>query len=226
MHRTERDESGVVGVILTLVIVWALVAVVMLTRTLQAAQQIDTRVVDITASVKGINGHLNTGCDPAQPSSCNNQALPVLSQTETIAAQINDAAKPLTGQVGQVLSDVNNVNTTASSILATATSINGTVHSINGLALNIGSSVHSIAGSINGINGDVAAIKGSGGLDFGVIGINNRASLIIGLVNGIKGDTATITNQAGQILGQAQAICHDQPVKVAGGLLPVTGPIC
>jgi hypothetical protein len=232
MATTKRDESGIVGVILTIVIVWALVAVVMLTRTLEAAQQIDTRVVDITASVRGANSHLNTGCNQAQPSTCDAAALPVLSQTEALVKQIDVAAKPLTGQAGQILTDVNSINTSVSSILATAVSINGTVHSIGGLAGSINSTVHSIQGSINGINADVVTIKGSGGLDSGVTGINNRASLILGVINpvtGIKADTAMIAAQAGAILAQAQGICADHAVSISLLNLvtvPATGTIC
>ena len=85
----------------------------MLTRTLEAAQTINTRVMDITGSVKGANSHLNTGCDPTKSAGCTD-ALPVLSQTETIASQINDAAKPLSGQAAQILNSVNSIDATAS----------------------------------------------------------------------------------------------------------------
>lgn len=221
----KHNETGIVGIILTLVIVWALVAVLMLTRTLIAAQQIDTRVTDITASVNSIDTHLNTGCNQAQPSTCDSRTLPVLTQTEGIVQQIDAAAKPLAGQAGQVVTDVNSINTTVSSILTTAGSINGTVHSIGSLAGSINTTVHSIQGNINPIYSDVVTIRGSGGFDLGVSGINNRATTIIGLVNGIKGDTATITTQAGGILSQAQAICRDRPV-VPLNLVTVAGPIC
>jgi hypothetical protein len=208
-HR--RDELGIVGVILTLAIVFALVAVVELTRTLEAAQKINTTVLDITASVSGANSHLNTGCPSAAP--CQTTALPVLAQTEDIAAQINTAAKPLSGQAGQVLDAVNSINTTASAILANASSINSTVHGIN-------SSVNSINGSIQGVNSDVVAVKGTGGLGSGVSDIDHRADVIIDLVNGIKGDTGTITVQAGGILTQATLICHDRLTVL--GLVPLS----
>jgi hypothetical protein len=47
-----RDERGIVGLMVVLVLVFALIAVIELTRTLVAAQAIDTRVVDITGSVQ------------------------------------------------------------------------------------------------------------------------------------------------------------------------------
>jgi hypothetical protein len=223
MRPTKHDEMGIVGVILTIVIVFALVAVVELTRTLQAAEQINTTVIDITASVKGANTHLNTGCSAAQPTSCNATALPVLTQTEELAKQIDTAAKPLTGQAGQILTDVNSINTSVSSILATVKDINGTVHSINGLVLSIGSSVGTIHSNLSQVNSDVITVKGTGALGVGVSDINHRADLILGVispVNGIKADTATITAQAGAILVQAQHICNDT-VTVAAAI-PLT----
>jgi hypothetical protein len=221
MRSRRHDESGIVGVILTVVIVWALVAVVMLTRTLQAAEQIDTRVTDITASVNGINGHLNTGCNTATPSTCDAQALPVLKQTEDLAVQIDTAAKPLTGQAGVILNDVNSINSSVTSILASVLSINGTVHSIGGLATSINGTVHTIQGSINAINADVVAIKGSGFLGSGVISIDQRLDLALNTISAIKADTDTITTQAGQILGQATQICQRKVTVLA--TIPLIG---
>jgi methyl-accepting chemotaxis protein len=205
MGARKHDERGLVGVILTIVIVWALVAVIMLTRTLVAAQRIQSTVVGIKGSVTSANSHLNTGCNPQQANStCSSTALPVLTQTETVASQINDAAKPLTGQLSQVVTAANSINATVSQILANATSINGTVHTINSSATSIGGSVNSIGSSLNAVNADVVNIQQ------GVGAINQRADTIIALVQGIKGDTAAINGQAGAILVQAQGICADQ----------------
>jgi hypothetical protein len=148
--------------------------------------------------------------------------LPVLDQTEAIVAQINDAAQPLTGEVGQTLTAVTSINTTAAQILASASSINGTVHSINNLAGSINTSVNSIGGSINGINATVLAIRGSPvpGSPYasGVVGINNRADTVIALVKAIKGDTGTINSQAGGILTQAHDISCDRVLGLTGPL--------
>jgi len=205
-------------IILPLVIVFALVAVVELTRTLVAAQTINSRVIDITGSVQGANGHLNTGCNSGQ--SCNT-ALPVLSQTEDIVKQIDAAAKPLAGETGQIVTTVNNINATASQILTTATSINGTVHSINGVVRTINGSVNSIGASISGINSTVVAIKGGptgGPFNTGVTGINNRADAVINTVVLIKGDTGTIRSQAAAILTQAHGISCDRVLGLTGNL--------
>jgi len=211
MGSPKRDEKGLVGIILTIVIVWALIAVVMLTRTLVAAQQIQSTVVGIKGSVNGANSHLNTGCSPQQANNtCSSTALPVLTQTQTLASQINDAAKPLTGQLSQVVTAAGTINTTVTQILANATSINGTVHTINSSATSIGASVNSIHASLGAVDSDVVNIQQ------GVVAINNKADTIIALVQGIKSDTATINGQAAAILVQAQGICADQPVKLLG----------
>jgi methyl-accepting chemotaxis protein len=208
-RKAELKQGGVVYVILPLVILFALVAVVELTRTLEAAQEIDARVSAITGSVSGANKNLNTGCEVGQ--SCSS-ALPVLTKTESIVAQINDAAKPLAGETGNIVTVVNSINTTASQILAAATSINGTVHSINTVAGSINSSVVGIGGSVSGINASVAAING------GVSGINNRADVVITLVSAIKGDTGKIGGQAGAILTQALGISCDKVLGLLGPL--------
>jgi len=200
MHSPKHDEKGLVGVILT----------------------IDTTVQNITGSVQGANSHLNTGCT-GSTTQCSD-ALPVLSQTETLASQINDAAKPLTGEAAQILTSVNSINGTASQILANATSINGTVHSINGLAGSINSSVQSINSSLSGVNGDVAGIKDQ------IVIINQNAQTITDIVVAIKGDTGNINATAAAIDTQAKGICADN-LKLVGvplpglGLLPI-GQVC
>lgn len=210
---SSRDERGIVGVVLTIVIIFALLAVIELTRTLEAAQQINTTVMDITGSVQGANSHLNTGCTQATattPANCPTTALPVLATTITEVAAIDAAAKPLSGQATQILTSVNSINTTASAILANASSINGTVHSINGLVGSIAASVNGIHSSLNGVNSDVTNVQG------GVAAINQRADTIIGSVNSIKGDTGTINGQAGSILVQAKAICNAHILGLVG----------
>lgn len=221
MHRpTRRDEKGIVGVILTIVIVFALVAVIELTRTLEAAQQINVTVQNITGSVSGANGHLSTGCAAGQ-SNCSD-ALPVLTQTESIVDQINSAAKPLAGEADQVVSAADSINTTAASVLMNASSINATVHSINGSVSSINANVNSIGSTISGVNAAVTAIKGGNytgpGTGLGVSGIDQRADVVIATANGIKADTDAINAEASTINTQAQGICKD---SVSGAILSV-----
>src|SRR6201996_1741880 len=152
MRPRRRDEQGLVGVILTIVIVWALIAVLELTRTLIAAQDINHTVTVIKASIAGADQHLGQSCTPGN---CPTQELPILNTTIGTAGQILTAAQPLSGQLAQVKSDTGQINTTVTSILQNAQSINTTVVSINSLALSIGGTVGTIHSSFVGINGDV-----------------------------------------------------------------------
>jgi len=220
MAPRRRDENGVVGVTLTIVIIFALIAVIELTRTVVAAQQINHRVMDITGSVVGANAHLNTGCDTKTEGGCSTTALPALETTKQLTSQINDAAKNLSSQAGQILQSVNSINQTVAGpggIQANATAINGTVHGIDGSASSINSLVHSIGGTFNNLNPVVTSI-GSG-----VAAINGRVDNVMGSVNGIKGDTTVINAKVGQagtggntIWGQAHGIECNPLVKGAG----------
>jgi hypothetical protein len=210
---SSRDERGIVGVVLTIVIIFALLAVIELTRTLEAAQSINTTVMNITGSVQGANAHLNTGCQTGTSNAeqnCPTDALPVLNTTVSEVAAIDAAAKPLSGEASQILDSVNSINTTATAILGNASTINTTVHSINGAVGSIGSSVGGIHSSLDSVNADVTNIQG------GVAAINQRADTIIGSVNGIKGDTSTINGQAGSILTQATNICNAHILGLVG----------
>jgi len=208
-----RDENGLVGVILTIVIVWALLAVIELTRTTIAAEEINHTVLVITGSVSGANSHLNTGCVAGN---CPTNALPVLATTVSVANQILAEAKPLSAQLAQVKSDTASINTTAASILTTAQSINTTVVSINSLVLSIGASVNSIHNSFVGINSNVTSRITPGLLQAG----NQQVPTIVADVNVIRSDLDNISsNEAAGILVQATNICHDQPVTLLGAPL-------
>lgn len=201
-----RDEDGVVGVVLTIVIVFALIAVIELTRTAIAAQQINTRVIDITGSVSSANQHLNS--------------VPELDKTNELAAQILVAAKPLSGQAQQIIEAATSINGSVQAIQGNAASINSTVHSIGGAVATIGSSVHTIGGTFTTLTPVVANIQQN------IVAINQRVDVILGAVEGIKGDTGNITalvgapSQLGTIAGQAQGILN---ITNSGGLCVVLG---
>ena len=211
-------ERGLAGKILVGVIAWALGAVLLLTNTLVAAQQIDTRVDRITHTVGPIDHDLDS------------VALAV--QTNKIAGDILTAAKPLSGQAGQIVDATTSIDSSAKSINTTvgqigeavkgidgsARSINSNVLEINKTGKDINGTAKAISGTVNKIDGNVAAIGGSvhgiGGslstvLDVvqqirgdhaasgitpggGIAAINRRADAIMALVQGIKGDTANI----------------------------------
>jgi hypothetical protein len=210
---SSRDERGIVGVVLTIVIIFALLAVIELTRTLEAAQQINTTVMNITGSVQGANSHLNTGCQEGTSNAeqnCPTDALPVLNTTVSEVAAIDAAAKPLSGEASQILDSVNSINTTATAILGNASTINGTVHSIGGSVGSIASSVNGIHSSLDGVNSTVDNIQ------TGVALIDQNAQTVIDTATAIKGDTSTINGQAGSIKTQATNICNAHILGLVG----------
>lgn len=172
-----RGERGAVGVNLVLVLAFALYAVIQLTRTTLAAQQVDKRVTRITTQVRPIDVSL--------------KGVPQLDQTNTAAAAILVAAKPLSGEAGQIIDAAGSIDATVTQINTNAAAINGTVHSINGTVGGIQSSVHSIEGSFSSLVGVVDAIRAN------VAGINNRADRVIALAQSIKSDTGNVLGQVG-----------------------------
>ncbi len=158
-----RGEAGVVGANLAIVLAFALFAVIQLTRTTIAAEQIDDRVDIIVGEVNPINEELNN--------------VPLLDETDRMAAEILRAAQPLSAQAGEIITSAKNIDGTVSNILSNAASINSTVGSING-------TLSALQPTVRSINDGVAAING-------------RADRIIALVRAIQGDTSNILSQVG-----------------------------
>jgi len=175
-----RGESGIVGVNLVLVIAFALFAVVVLARTVIAAQDINHQVaVIIKPEIGQINVSLKT--------------LPVLNQVNATAAQIMTAAKPLSGQAGQIVD-------ATQSIMGTVHTINGMANSINADVRSIGSDVSTVSGAVGSINSNVNNISGTvGGIAGTVNDIRNR-------VGGISGDTGSINSSARNIRGNLSGV--------------------
>lgn len=188
-----RGEDGIITAHLAVVIAFALFAVIELTRTTVAAQQIDTRVRDIVGSVSSVN--TKTG------------GVAVLNTTDALTTQILAAAQPLSGQAGQIVDAARSIDGHVADILGTATainstagSINTTVNEINGNAAAINLKVGSILGSFQNLQPVVVGIRD------GVIGINQRADSVIALSSGIKGDTGNILAVFDRILLHANSI--------------------
>jgi hypothetical protein len=163
--RTRRlgGEAGIVGANLAIVLAFALFAVIQLTRTTIAAEQIDDRVKVIVGEVVPVDQELNN--------------VPLLDETDRMAADILRAAQPLSGQAGEIITTAQHIDGTVSSILSNAGSINSTVGDIQGRL----SSLQPVVRSIND----------------GVAAINGRADRIIALVRGIQGDTTNVLSEVG-----------------------------
>ena len=195
-----RDEGGIVAINLVLFLGFALYAVVQLTRTTIAAQQIDERVVVITKEVGPIDQNLNE--------------VPKLDQTNETAAKIRVAAQNLSAE--------------AQNIINAAKEIDGTVDDINGNAATINGTVKSIAGNVGSISGSVSTIGGNAttlqatvfDIQKGVADINRRVDVVIGLARAIQGDLGNVNSVVGNsgalsfsgsktINGHAKQICQD-----------------
>jgi hypothetical protein len=132
-------EAGVVGANLAITLAFALFAVIQLTRTTIAADQIDDRVDIITSDVGEIDEELVN--------------VPKLDETSRMAKEILTAAQPLSAQAGEILTTARSIDGTVSGILGNATSINGTVKGIRG---NLGA----LQPVVRSINDGVATING------------------------------------------------------------------
>lgn len=192
-RRPHRGESGIVGANLVAVIAFALFAVIVLARTLVAAQSINSQVADIIKpEISNVNLSLKT--------------LPVLNQVNATAAKIMTAAKPLSGQAGQIMD-------ATKSIMGTAHSINGAATSINADVRSIGSDVSSVTGSVGSINSSVNNISGTVG------GIAGAVNSIQGNVGAISGDTGSINSSARSIQDNLSGVMS-QVVDIKGQQVP------
>jgi len=200
LHRRRRDEGGIVAVNLVLFLGFALYAVVQLTRTTLAAQQIDERVVVITKEVGPIDQNLDQ--------------VPKLDLTNDTAKKIKVAADPLTGEAGEIITAAASINGTVSDILQNAETINGTVKQIASNVGSISGSVRTIGGNATTLTATVNDIRG------GVAAINRRVDIIISLAIPIRSDLGNVNSVVGNsgalnfngtktINGHAKQICLD-----------------
>jgi len=200
VRRRGEDEGGVVAINLVLFLGFALFAVVQLTRTTLAAQQIDERVIVITHEVKPIDQNLDQ--------------VPKLDLTNDTAGKIRVAASDLSAQAGNIIDAAKSIDGTVSDINRNAATINGTVKAIGGNVNGIAGSVRTIGSNVNSLNGTVSNIR------TGVADINKRVDVIIGLASAIRGDLGNVNSVVGgsgalnfngskTINGHAKAICQD-----------------
>lgn len=171
------SDAGLAGIVLVVVIGWALAAVFMLSRTIVAAQQIDRRVGVITGELNPIDENLD--------------AVELAQGTAGIAREIADAAAPLDGQLDDIVGSVGSIDASAQEIRATVGSIGDSVTSIDGSVAGIDDSVGGIRSSFSSLLGVVRSI------DSRVAGINRRADSVVTLVGAIRQDTTNILAELG-----------------------------
>ena len=182
LKRGGFGEAGVVGANLAIVLAFALFAVIQLTRTTIAAEQIDDKVRVIVGEVEPIDEELN--------------AVPILDEVDRSARDILTAAQPLTGQLNDVVDSANSIDNTVSSVLSNATPIHGTVRGIGGTV----STLQPVVGSIN--NG-VATINRQADRVIALVrGIEGDTTNVLNQVG-----VATVGGHAGKTIhGHANAI--------------------
>lgn len=195
-----RGDSGVIAAHMAIVVAFALFAVVQLTRTTIAAQQINTRVTDIVGSVGSVD----------------NQTRPVavLGATDRITGQILQAAGPLAGQAGAISDAARGIDRHVTAILGNARAINASAQSINASVQGIGASVQGIGLTVDAIHANVAGITSSfqqlspvvTAIQLGVVGINERAARVIALSSGIDSDAGNILRSVQGVELHAQSI--------------------
>ncbi|MGH3852663.1 MAG: hypothetical protein ACRDR6_04025 [Pseudonocardiaceae bacterium] len=186
------------AIMLVIVVLWALVAVIFLTGTLAAADDISIRVGVINSSLTPINSKLN--------------ALPVLMQVSDNANKIRDAAAGLSPTIGRIAdsagsidSSLKQVNDAVGPINKAVNAINGSVLAINKSVSTVGPNLVSVLGSAKSINSNVHSIDGelSGTLDNvfvargEVVLINDEVDDVIRSVRDIKGDLDYVKQQVG-----------------------------
>jgi len=185
------------GLLLVIVIFWALAAVLMLTGTLINAREIDETVDVINSQVAASDG-IDEDLDNVK----------LAAETNRLAARIRRRAAPLTGQANQVIRAASSIDRKVDSILGTATSINETAGSINQTVRSIGgnvqsinSTVVSIHGLVQGIGADVFSIGRTANSIFAKVGPVNATggTSINASVNRILSDVTGVNTEVNQI---------------------------
>ncbi len=202
MIALRRNQSGIVGFNLAVVIAFALYAVIQLSRVVLAGSQIDDRVKVIITEV-GPGSNVSR-LDETQK----------LNETGRMAEEILAAAQNLSARAGTIIETAGSIDSTVSQILTNATEINGTVRSIDSITKQLQPVVQTIHGddSLNVRTGGVAAI-------------NKRAATAAPVVGGIQTDLNR-NNILGTLVSvdkHAVAICKS---VVVGTFCPgVAGPV-
>lgn len=182
-------SNALPGIMLVIVIAWALFAVLMLTGIISTANRIENRVGVINNSVTPINSKLDV--------------VSVLTQVQDNATQIRDAAAPLTGIIGNVANSASSIDTTAKQILGSAQSINRSAKSINEQVIILNPTVRSIESTVGTINASARSINAS------ARGIGTNFIDIVDLGYDIKTRVTIASAQADDIIRETQGIEAD-----------------
>ena len=208
MRNILRGGGGFAPLVLVVLVVFALLAVILLTGTLLAARSIDRSV---NTAKTGINPQVGEIGKDAK----------FIDQARTIAStsgKILTAAKPLSGQLDQIDRTAREgIDPKLKSVLGQVNKITEVAGSINTNVLQIGSTVGAIQGNAGSINASVGSINGRArsilgrarSINTSVDSINGDARGILSRVVSIDSKAATINRNAITIQGSAAPIATD-----------------
>ena len=205
-----RDESGIVGFNLAVVIAFALYAVIQLSRVVLAGGQIDDRVKVIITEV-GPGSNVSR-LDETQK----------LNETGRVAEEILVAAQNLSARAGTIAETARSIDSTVDRINTNAGEINQTVRGID-------TTTKALLPVVRNINGDGTFSAQAGG----VSAINMRAQAALPVVGGIQSDLsrANILGVLASVDRHAVAICNSPALNLASigatrcsPPVPATGP--
>jgi methyl-accepting chemotaxis protein len=172
------------GIVLVVVIVWALAAVLMLTATLVNAREIDDTLPLINKQVSPIDKDLDN--------------VKLAAETNRIAARIRKRAAPLSAQADRILTEAGNIDKSAAEILKTAGAINETAGSINATAKAINGTAGSINDKVSSINANAVSINDTvGSIQGNAFAINRKAGSILGKATTINARVDSVFRRVG-----------------------------
>jgi len=201
-------------IVLVVVVAVVGVAAILLARTVQEAQSINSKAQRIAKNGTGINESTDSVIQ--------------LTRTNKLAESILKSARPLDGQLGGIVNTARGIDGLAGSINNSAGSINTTAGSINTSAGSINSSadgINAAAGAINGSAGSINTSAGrvntsAGRINTSAGSINSSVRRIDGSAGSINTSARGIDTVARSILGTARQI--DTDVRLINQNLDVT----
>jgi methyl-accepting chemotaxis protein len=182
--RPALSERGQATFSLLIVVAVVAVAVILLQRTAWHAERIN----DKAGVIAQTGGGINTAT----------QAVLKLGRTNELAGSILETAKPLQGELDEIVRLAKSIDGLATSINGSATTINGTARGINGTA----GTILNTARSIND----------------GVAQINTNLDTTLRLANQIKTDTGNIL--AGARNADRNLDCVENGALTGGNSVP------
>ncbi|MGH3786887.1 MAG: hypothetical protein ACRDRG_10145 [Pseudonocardiaceae bacterium] len=191
-------STALPGIMLVIVVLWALTAVIFLTGILAAANRIESRVGIINNALTPINTELDVVPVLANVVDSANQIRDAAANLSTTIGRVTDSAASIDQSLNQVEGAVPLINQSAKAINASALEINSSVGTIGPNLVTVEGLVGTINQSVDNIDGDLAAVLNNVyDIRGRVVIATGQADDIIRNVRDIKGDTGSISSAVG-----------------------------